>query len=102
MDMQADLGLRFLVMSKYMFSYGMSHLIFIARHKIVAGYYDFTLDIRVSVRPSGLTKRVLCDCCPYVYVTRVTQLSTGRFILSKRVLCHNLCDTFSFYVMGHM
>ena len=27
-------------------------LIFIPRHTIVAGYYGFTLDVRVSVRPS--------------------------------------------------
>ena len=26
--------------------------VFIPRHTIVAGYYDFTLDVRVSVRPS--------------------------------------------------
>ena len=29
-------------------------LVFIPRHTIVAGYYGFTLDVRVSVRPSVL------------------------------------------------
>ena len=30
----------------------MALLFFIPRHTIVAGYYGFTLDVRVSVRPS--------------------------------------------------
>ena len=28
-------------------------ILFIPRHTIVAGYYSFTLDVRVSVRPSA-------------------------------------------------
>ena len=35
------------------FAFDIFHkVIFIPRHTIVAGYYGFTLDIRVSVRPS--------------------------------------------------
>ena len=33
--------------------------IFIPRHTIVAGYYGFTLDVRVSVRPSVFRFRMI-------------------------------------------
>ena len=49
----------------------MTDPIFIPRHTIVAGYYAFTLDVRVSVRPSVLPSAVRPSVFSFRMITSV-------------------------------
>ena len=60
------------------------HLLFIPRHTIVAGYYDFTLDVRLSVRPSISRSYVR----PSVHISFPDDnLSKHRWIFTKLGMC---------------
>ena len=54
-------------------------LIFISRHMIVVGYYGFTLDVRVSVRPC------VCPSVPISFLD--DSLSKHQWIFTKQSMC---------------
>ena len=56
-------------------------MMFIPRHTIVAGYYGFTLDVRVSVRPSVIRTSVRRFSFPD------DNLSKHQWIFSKLAIC---------------
>ena len=59
--------------------------LFIPRHTIVAGYYGFTLDVRVSVRPSVRRTSVR-------FSFPDDNLSKHQWILTKLGMCIDIVD----------
>ena len=66
-------------------NYHLVSLIFIPRHTIVAGYYSFTLDVRVSVRPSVVRPSV-CFSFPD------DNLSKHQWIFTKFGMCIDIVE----------
>ena len=58
------------------------------RHTIVAGYYGFTLDVRVSVRPSVYQSVVR----PSVFRSRLRELCQLQWIFTKPGMCIDIVD----------
>ena len=69
--------------------------------KLCLGMYTVFLFVHPYILPSVQANEMgviwLFDCCPYMYVTTVTQLSTGQFNLSECFVTQ-----FSFYVMDQV
>ena len=61
------------------------YVIFIASHTIVAGYYGFTLDVRVSVCPS-----VICPSIRFSFPD--DNLSKHQWIYTKFGMCTDLVE----------
>ena len=58
---------------------------FIPRHTIVAGYYGFTLDLRVSVRPAVVRPSVRCSFPD-------DNLSKHQWIFTKLGMCIDIVE----------
>ena len=65
---------------------------FIPRHTIVAGYYGFTLDVSVYVRPSFV--------CPFLFPN--DNLSTHQWILTKLGMCIDIVEIWFGIVNGQI
>ena len=59
--------------------------IFIPHHTIVAGYYGFTLDVRVSVRPSAVRPSIR-------FSFQDDNLSKCQWIFTKLCMCIDIVD----------
>ena len=67
----SKLTMSLVIIQTLIIKYGINANIFIPRHTIVAGYYGFTLDLCVSVRPS-VSRTYLSETCPYFCFQTIT------------------------------
>ena len=77
--------------------------IFIHRHTIVAGYYDFTLDVCVTVHPSIHQSVVRPSVCLSVHISFLDDnLSKHQWIFTKLGMCIDIVEIWFGIAIGQI